>query len=65
MKMERIDKVVTRIVEGDQAIGFALLLTNGKWGAFDLNQNRLTPEKFLSARMVMAFFEQRSPKEAG
>lgn len=60
MKIEKIDRAVTRIVDGDRAIGLALLLTNGKWGAFDLDQNRLSPRTFLSARRVMAFFEERS-----
>jgi hypothetical protein len=43
---ERVDKDVQRIMCGESIVAFALRLCSGKWGAYDISEDRLTEEVF-------------------
>lgn len=54
-----------RIVREDgSVVALALMLMNGKWGAFDGDEKRLTVEQFKTPLAVRAWLQQRE-RDAG
>lgn len=51
-----------RIERDGIPVGMALELMSGKWGAFDMDERRLTTEQFKSPAMVRRWFENQATK---
>lgn len=49
------------IMRGDEQIGQALRMANGKWGAFGMDDKGLTVERFKNPKAVAAWFAANRP----
>lgn len=54
----RYNADASRIQRGDEIVAMALKLTNGRWGLYDCNEQKLTPTTYKSARDVAAAFNK-------
>lgn len=57
MKLQRFSQFSSRVIDNGVLIGFALQLANGRWGAFDPQDRRLSKLSFASAKDVLAYFK--------
>ena len=62
VKLERYDKNCQRLLVNGEIIGFALQLSDGRWGLFDPDDKRLTKLAFRTPRDVAAAMERRLEK---
>lgn len=68
MKLSRYDSDAYQILdEAGTVIYFALRLTNGRWGAYDRAEARLTKQTFNKPKDVLAYVSGRNAldKERG
>jgi hypothetical protein len=61
--LDRYDNDAWRIMRDGEIIGFALALSNGRWGAFDAHDRPLCGLKFASPRQVRDWIAGR-PRNA-
>jgi len=66
MKLDRHDKDCYRIMEGTAIVGFAMRMSNGKWGAYTTDDIRLTRLTFSKPAEVRDWFAGRdTPTQEG
>ena len=64
MKLDRYNNDVYQITDGEGVVKYlALRLANGKWGAYDGNDVRLSKRSFVNPRQVLAFIAGRDALE--
>ncbi|WP_421580872.1 hypothetical protein [Shinella sp. M31] len=64
MKLVRYNNDVYQIVDDEGGVKYlALRLANGKWGAYDGNDVRLSKRSFVNPRQVLAFIAGRDALE--
>lgn len=56
--VSRYDAQCYRLWQDKKVVGFALKLTNGRWGMFDANDKRLTIRTFQAPKDVAASFSE-------
>jgi hypothetical protein len=62
LKAKSTGKHSKAIIDGNGVrVGNAIMLSDGFWGAFDLDENRIAPKlSFQGIHSVIMFFEMRS-----
>lgn len=64
MKLVRYSKDVYQILDDGCVVAFlALRLANGKWGAYDSNDGRLTKQAFETPKDVLSYIAGRAALE--
>ncbi len=54
---KRYNKDAYRLIdENELVVGFALALANGRWGAYDGGDKRVTPKSFANPKEVAAWY---------
>ena len=57
MKLQRYDNNVYRVMNDGILTGMALKLANGRWGAFNPCEQKISDLTFASAKDVLAYFK--------
>lgn len=55
------DPNARRIEAGGDLIGFAVKLSNGRWGAYDTRERPLTKRTFANPKTVLRWFKDMNP----
>ena len=63
LRMQAAGSGVKRVMRGDRIIGFALGLSNGKWGAFTRDDVPATATAFSKPTRVLEWFERNEPAD--
>lgn len=64
LTLQRYDKNAHRIMRGDEVVGMALRLGNGKWSLNDAEEKRLTARTFVTPPEALHEFRMAAYRDA-